>query len=100
MPPGWNHFYGLHGNSKYYNYTLTENGKIVAYTDKYLTDVLNNKTVNFLTERSPNQPFFAMITPPAPHAPYTPADRHNDTFIGTKALRTPNFNQLSGVLGK
>lgn len=41
-----------------------------------------------------------MISPPAPHAPFTAAQRHSQTFEGVKALRTPNFNVPSGLLGK
>lgn len=41
-----------------------------------------------------------MISPPAPHAPYTAAQRHSQTFEDVKALRTPNFNIPSGLLGK
>ncbi len=41
-----------------------------------------------------------MIAPPAPHAPYTAAKRHSNTFENIKALRTPNFNIPSGELGK
>ncbi|XP_055374785.1 N-acetylglucosamine-6-sulfatase-like [Condylostylus longicornis] len=100
VPPGWTEFFGLHGNSKYYNYTLTENGKIKNYSDKYLTDLLNEKILNFLDTKDKTKPFFAMLTPPAPHEPFTPADRHNGSYTGTKALRTPNFNQVYGPLEK
>lgn len=34
-----------------------------------------------------------MIAPPAPHAPFTAADRHKNTFKYVKALRTPSFNK-------
>lgn len=40
IPPGWSHWYGLQGNSKYFQYTLNENGKLKKYDDEYLTDVL------------------------------------------------------------
>lgn len=43
VPPGYTEFYGLHGNSKYYNYTLNENGVLKHFGDgeqEYLTDVL------------------------------------------------------------
>lgn len=100
VPPGWDHFFGLHGNSKYYNYSLNENGETISYGDEYLTDVLSDKMLDFLHTRSQDQPFFAMIAPPAPHAPYTPAPRHNQTFEGVKALRTLNFNTISGPLDK
>lgn len=41
-----------------------------------------------------------MIAPPAPHAPYTPAKRHENAFENVKAPRTPNFNIASGELSK
>ncbi|KAJ6636519.1 N-acetylglucosamine-6-sulfatase [Pseudolycoriella hygida] len=98
VPPGWNQWFGLHGNSIYFNYTLNENGLLKRYYDDYLTDVLNSKIINFLSNAT--KPFFAMISPPAPHSPFTPAQRHSDAFEDVKALRTPNFNTPSGMLDK
>lgn len=40
IPEGYDSFYGLQGNSRYYNYKLNENGVINNYTTEYLTDVL------------------------------------------------------------
>lgn len=43
VPPGFTDWYGLHGNSKYYNYTLNENGVLKHFGNQeqeYLTDVL------------------------------------------------------------
>lgn len=45
IPPGYDDWYGLHGNSRYYNYTLNENGILRRYGNgerDYLTDVLVN----------------------------------------------------------
>lgn len=100
VPPGWNQWFGLYGNSKYYNYTLNENGVPKEYNDEYLTDVIRIKSLNFLKTRDPSKPFFAMISPPAPHAPFTPAPRHESAFPTVNALRTPNFNIPSGPLDK
>lgn len=94
VPPGWQEFYGLHGNSRYYNYTLLENQKNVSYSNVYLTDLLRSKVLRFINNYQKLTPFFAMIAPPAPHAPYTPAERHLNTFKQVKALRTPNFNKI------
>lgn len=41
-----------------------------------------------------------MIATPAPHAPFTPAKRHENAFDNIKALRTPNFDKASGELDK
>lgn len=44
IPPGWDAWYGLVGNSRYYNYTLSINGvpqqHHADYKEDYLTDVL------------------------------------------------------------
>lgn len=104
IPPGFTDWFGLHGNSKYYNYTLNENGELKQYFDSendYLTDVLTRHTLNFLSQQAESgNPFFAMIAPPAPHAPFTSAKRHENTFADIKAPRTPNFNLISDELSK
>ncbi|KAL5277836.1 GNS family protein [Megaselia abdita] len=100
VPPGWDHFYGLFGNSKYYNYRMNENGQTKNYTNKYLTDLLDERLIDFLKGQHTSKPFFAYVAPPAPHQPFTPADRHKDAFPDVKAPRTPNFNIPSGNLDK
>lgn len=40
-----------------------------------------------------------MISPPAPHAPFTPAERHKNEFSDLKAPRTPNFDTIAERLG-
>ncbi|KAI8125419.1 hypothetical protein FF38_06472 [Lucilia cuprina] len=94
VPQGWHKFYGLHGNSRYYNYTLRENMKNISYSNVYLTDLLRSKVKSFINSQEDHTPFFAMVAPPAPHAPYTPAERHRNAFSGQGALRTPNFNVI------
>ena len=46
VPPGYDRWIGLVGNSRYYNYTLSVNGRPEAhgsnYTEDYLTDLLVN----------------------------------------------------------
>uniref|UniRef100_A0A3P9LXH6 N-acetylglucosamine-6-sulfatase n=1 Tax=Oryzias latipes TaxID=8090 RepID=A0A3P9LXH6_ORYLA len=45
VPPGWSYWFALEKNSKYYNYTMSVNGKAqkhgADYSRDYLTDVLN-----------------------------------------------------------
>ncbi|XP_059619432.1 N-acetylglucosamine-6-sulfatase-like [Phlebotomus argentipes] len=100
VPLGWNHWHGLHGNSVYYNYTLTENGKAVRYEAEYLTDILAQRSAEFLQQYDQSKPFFLMVAPPAPHAPATAAQRHENQFPEIRAKRTPNFNEPSGSLDK
>uniref|UniRef100_A0A8D8MLH6 N-acetylglucosamine-6-sulfatase n=1 Tax=Culex pipiens TaxID=7175 RepID=A0A8D8MLH6_CULPI len=101
VPSGWTQWYGLHGNSRYYNYTLNENGQIKFYQDEYLTDLLKTRTLEFITSIDATKtPFFAMVAPPAPHAPFTAADRHQHLFPDVEALKTKNFNLPCGPLEK
>ncbi|KAG7232646.1 hypothetical protein INR49_008268 [Caranx melampygus] len=64
-------------NSKYYNYTLSVNGKPqrhgADYSRDYLTDVLANMSLDFLQYKSTFSPFFMMVSTPAPHSPWTAA---------------------------
>jgi N-acetylglucosamine-6-sulfatase len=61
QPPGWSEWAGLKGNSRYRDFLLNENGRLVTYGgDSYLTDVLANKTNEFLARTS--TPFFAMVS--------------------------------------
>uniref|UniRef100_A0A3B3YEM3 N-acetylglucosamine-6-sulfatase n=1 Tax=Poecilia mexicana TaxID=48701 RepID=A0A3B3YEM3_9TELE len=96
VPPGWSYWVALEKNSKYYNYTLSVNGKAqkhgADYSRDYLTDVLANRSLDFLQYKSSYQPFFMMVSTPAPHSPWTAAPQYQDRFNDTKAPRDPNFN--------
>lgn len=54
----------------------------------------------FLSVQLPENPFLAIIAPPAAHSPFTPAKRHEPIFANLTALRTPNFNVVSDELAK
>lgn len=93
VPVGYDWWLGLHGNSRYYNYTLSVNGTAKHFTDEYLTDVMKQYALSFLNRKQTlTDPFFMMLSTPAAHAPFTPAPRHAKKFPGMKALRTPSFN--------
>jgi N-acetylglucosamine-6-sulfatase len=65
VPPGWDHWAGLIGNSRYYNYTLNMNGKLVEhgndYVKDYLTDQLGHFAWEFLDNRSSSDQWVAKI---------------------------------------
>ena len=52
VPPGWDTWAALKGNSKYYNYSLSINGREEKhgddYDNDYLTDVIGEKSADFL----------------------------------------------------
>uniref|UniRef100_A0AAY4D1R2 N-acetylglucosamine-6-sulfatase n=1 Tax=Denticeps clupeoides TaxID=299321 RepID=A0AAY4D1R2_9TELE len=83
-------------NSKYYNYTLSVNGKPQRhgqnYSQDYLTDVLASVSLEFLSYKSNYRPFFMMVSTPAPHSPWTAAPQYEGRFSDIKAPRDPSFN--------
>lgn len=59
-----------------------------------------DKALDFLKKQTPDTPFFAVLSPPAPHEPFTAAKRHLAAFKNINALRTPNFNVAARELEK
>ncbi|XP_005989490.2 N-acetylglucosamine-6-sulfatase [Latimeria chalumnae] len=96
VPVGWDYWYALEKNSRYYNYTLSINGKAQKhgqnYTVDYLTDLLANISLDFLQYKTNYLPFFMMISTPAPHSPWTAAPQYQKSFMDVKAPRDSNFN--------
>lgn len=95
VPPGWDWWLGLLGNSRYYNYSLSVNGSKETFghhpDHDYLTNVIQRSALEFLTQLSA-QPFLMVLAPPAPHAPFTPEPKYSANFSSLRAPRTPNFN--------
>lgn len=100
VPPGWDWWLGLRGNSRYYNYSLSVNGSKETHGQRpevdYLTNVIRRHALEFLFQPSP-QPFLMVLAPPAPHAPFTPEPRYAGNFSSLRAPRTPNFNVKVGM---
>lgn len=99
VPPGWDWWIGLKGNSCYYNYSLSVNGSKEAHGSNpdhdYLTNVIWQHSRDFLAQLS-TQPFLMVLAPPAPHAPFTPEPKYATNFSSLRAPRTPNFNVKVG----
>jgi N-acetylglucosamine-6-sulfatase len=109
VPPGWNTWIGLKGNSVYYNYTLSVDGVAephgADYATDYLPDLLTNRSIALIKSRlgpeqtrkqahgprhqhtqassdAPRSPLFLMVAPPAAHDPTDPAPHYAKTFMG------------------
>ncbi|XP_043940233.1 N-acetylglucosamine-6-sulfatase [Protopterus annectens] len=95
IPPGWTDWMALVGNSKYYNYTLSVNGVAELHSDNYekdyFTDLIANRSIEFLEKKS-SSPFFMMLSTPAPHSPWTAAPQYQNSYNTTKAPRDGSFN--------
>ena len=99
-PQGWDQWYGLQGNSKYYNYLVSNNGKTEQhgsdYHKDYFTDRLLNRSLEFLanaTAEGNDAPFFMMIGTPASHGPNDPAPQYEQTYAGMTSPRVPSWNK-------
>ena len=93
IPPGWDQWYGLKGNSKYYEYAVSNNGVAEHhgsdYATDYFTDRIANRTLEFLANATKNDtPFFAMLGSPASHGPNDPAPQ----------VRVCSFRRVSGTV--
>src|SRR5919107_2202310 len=94
-PPGWDKWFATF-TFDYFNYDVNNNGTIKHFgtTDSaYLTDVLRKQTESFIDASvAKRKPFFAYVTPLAPHAPAQPASRDLHTYDGVKAPQLDSFN--------
>jgi N-acetylglucosamine-6-sulfatase len=100
VPVGWDKWFATPWfatpTSDYYYY-VNDNGTIRHFGTSerdYLTDVLRRQTRGFIdTSIARGMPFFAYVTPIAPHTPATPAPRDLHTYDGEKGPRRPSFNE-------
>lgn len=106
IPNGWDQWYGLKGNSKYYDYTVSNNGVSEKHGDDYhldyFTDRIANRSLEFLanvTKVGATAPFFMMLGTPASHGPNTPAPQYEQTYAGLHSPRLPSWN-VTGQMDK
>uniref|UniRef100_A0A8C4N8T7 N-acetylglucosamine-6-sulfatase n=1 Tax=Eptatretus burgeri TaxID=7764 RepID=A0A8C4N8T7_EPTBU len=86
-------------NSKYYNYTLSVNGKEEKHGDDYgkdyLTDLIANRSLDFLETHkrlAQHTPFFMMLSTPASHSPWNSAPQYEHRYDSVSAPRNGSFN--------
>jgi N-acetylglucosamine-6-sulfatase len=96
-PPGWDRWFAHTSGSRYYNYKINDDGRIINYgsaTADYETDGIARHAKTFIgTTAKAGVPFFAYVAPRAPHSPATPAKRDEHTYDGLKAPRLPSFDE-------
>lgn len=105
IPPGWSKWFGLVGNSKFYHYSVSNDGVEEKHGDDYekdyFTDVIKREAVQFIKNMTQvnndvdTAPFFMYIATPAPHRPATPAPQYEHAYDNHPAPRTPSYNYNS-----
>ncbi len=91
-PRGFDEYEVFPGQGKYYDPVLIEKGMWnedsykenavgTKYVGEFSTDVVTNRTLNYLDKvKDDDQPFFVMCHFKAPHRPWQPAERFKDLF--------------------
>uniref|UniRef100_A0A1X7VGC2 Sulfatase N-terminal domain-containing protein n=1 Tax=Amphimedon queenslandica TaxID=400682 RepID=A0A1X7VGC2_AMPQE len=94
--PGFDSYLTMCNYARYFENTFSSNGTLYKTGTKpedYLTSVIGNHSLDFIeASLQAGRPFFAYISPHAPHVPATPAPWYADKFSDMKAPRTPNYN--------
>ncbi len=74
-PAGYDHWDILPGQGAYYNPPMIRNGE-KTQNPGYVTDIITDKSLEWLDKRDPNKPFMLMCQHKAPHREWSPALRH------------------------
>ncbi len=80
-PDGFDYWNVLPGQGDYYDPTMFEMGEERRY-EGYVTDIITEKSIDWLDSIDRSQPFFLMVHHKAPHSPWLPAERHRE--LGTE----------------
>jgi len=74
-PVGFDEWRILPGQGEYFDPEFIENG-VSTKTTGYVTDIITDKTLDFLRRMKPGKPFCLIYQHKAPHRPFKPAPRH------------------------
>ncbi len=95
-PTGFDHFEILKGQGQYYNPMLITNGRQVKHTG-YTTDIIADRSIEWLRQRDKTKPFFLMSQHKAPHGRWEPALRHLTLYENETIPEPPTlFDDYSG----
>lgn len=68
------------GGENYYYPVVLEDGKMVLKENLYVTDWITEQSLNFLTQRNQEKPFYLAVNYTAPHSPWS-ARNHPKEYI-------------------
>jgi N-acetylglucosamine-6-sulfatase len=95
IPPGWDRWWAITAEGdEYYDYQVSDQGVPRPYGDsphEYLTDVMARESEAFIADAP--EPFFAYITPVAPHQKAIPSPRHRNLNLRLPKYDPPNLNE-------
>lgn len=99
VPPGWDRWLVKQQGAQstaYYDHVLLDQGFPLPRgraPEDYLTDVLADAAVDFIRAAPEDRPFFLMVTPTAPHRPWTPAPRDAGAYADMRIAEPPSVGE-------
>ena len=90
-PAGYDFWSVLPGQGKYLDPELTEMGETITESG-YVTDILTDKAINWLSQRDALRPFFLVCAHKAPHDPFQPHPKHRDLYADERIPEPATFH--------
>jgi arylsulfatase A-like enzyme len=90
-PTGFDYWNILPGQGVYHKPVFWELGTKKTY-DGYVTDVITDLSLDFITKRPKDKPFFLMCHHKAPHRPWDPDEKHAKLFENVEVPYPETFN--------
>lgn len=92
----WSIISGQEEQGDYYDPDFIENGKAIVEKG-YVTDIITDKSIDFIDSRDKSKPFCLMLHQKAPHRNWMPAPRHLGMYNDTVFPEPANlFDDYSG----
>jgi len=90
-PAGFDYWEILPGQGAYFSPILYTASSEKTYTDRYVTDVITDRALDFLQNRPRGKPFFLMMHHKAPHRPWEPTPSHAARFAAQRIPEPVTF---------
>ncbi len=90
-PAGYSFWSVLPVQGKYYDPELREMGETITERG-YVTDLLTDKALDWLSQRDEGRPFFLVCAHKAPHDPFQPHPKHKDLFAAEPIPEPATFH--------
>ena len=93
VPAGWDRSVAKPNQNNatvYRDFDVVDQGSPLHVSNGYATDWLAERAIGFIRTSPPDQPFFLLFAPSAPHEPWVPADRDVGAAEGLTIEEPPN----------
>lgn len=90
-PTGFNYWKILPGQGEYWDPMMIEMGK-ESIQKGYVTNIITDETINWITNRDKSKPFFVMTHHKAPHVDHHPDIKHKHLYINEDLPIPENFH--------